>query len=53
MTEWERMQELVEEVFGEKPESPDELIGIMICMADIITDCREGATDSSRNLHLS
>lgn len=40
MTEWEECQERVEEVFGQKPESPQELVNIMIYMADLIIDSR-------------
>ena len=40
MTEWEECQEMVEQVFGEKPETPKELVEIMICMADMITDMK-------------
>jgi hypothetical protein len=39
---WEECCELVEHVFGEKPESPEELVQIMICMADAIEDLRSG-----------
>ena len=42
MDKWEECCELVEHVFGEKPESPEELVQIMICMADAIVDVRNG-----------
>lgn len=42
MDKWEECQEYVEAYFGEKPESPRELIGIMIHMADMICDLRKG-----------
>lgn len=42
MDKWEECQEMVEAYFGEKPDSPKELVEIMIHMADIICDLREG-----------
>ena len=42
MDKWEECQELVEAYFGEKPDSPDELVKVMICMADMITDLKAG-----------
>ena len=42
MDKWEECQEYVEAYFGEKSESPKELIAIMISMADMICDLREG-----------
>ena len=35
MDKWEECQEMVKEVFGEKPETPRELVEIMIAMADM------------------
>ena len=38
---WEECQELIEQVFGEKPESPLELVQIMICMSDRILEAEQ------------
>lgn len=35
MDKWEECQELVKEVFGKKPETPQELVKLMIAMAEI------------------
>lgn len=55
MDKWEECQDMVEQMFGEKPETPMELVQIMVCMADTILDLRQGRKESeaSQKLHLS
>jgi hypothetical protein len=36
--QWIEFQQLVEEVFREKPESPEEAVGIMMTMSDMIIE---------------
>ena len=35
MDKWEECQELVQQYFGKKPETPQELVKLMIAMAEI------------------
>ena len=48
MDKWEECCELVEHVFGEKPETPLELVQMMIAMADIIVDLRQEKNPSQK-----
>lgn len=41
MDKWIRTQDLVEDVFGKRPETPEMLIEYMIIMADMIIDDRD------------
>ncbi len=50
MDKWEECQELVEAYFGEKPDSPDELVKIMICMADMVADLKSGKKSDQQAL---
>lgn len=50
MNEWEECQDIVEQMFGERPETPMELVQIMVCMADTILDLRNGS-EHSQKLH--
>lgn len=55
MDKWEECQDLIEHIFGEKPESPMELVQIMICMADKIVDLEieKGERSNSQKLQAS
>lgn len=41
MDKWTRTQDLVEDVFGKRPDSPEMLIEYMIVMADMIIEEKE------------
>lgn len=41
MDKWTRMQDLVEDVFGKRPESPEMLLEYMILMADMLIDSND------------
>lgn len=41
MDKWTRAQDLVEDVFGKRPDSPEMLVEYMIVMADMIIEARE------------
>lgn len=41
MDKWIKTQDLVEDVFGKRPETPEMLIEYMIIMADMIIDTRD------------
>ena len=47
--QWTVCQDLVEEVFGKRPDSPDSLVQCMMIMADMIlenrTDKKENTTE--------
>ena len=38
MDKWTHMQDLVEDVFGKRPESPEMLLEYMILMADMLIE---------------
>jgi len=46
--QWIEFQQLVEEVFGEKPESPEEAVGIMMTMSDMIIEGASYRTSATR-----
>ncbi|MBR3349025.1 MAG: hypothetical protein IKG55_02980 [Solobacterium sp.] len=46
--QWEECQELVEHVFGEKPETPLELVQIMIAMSDLVLEARGERSSASK-----
>lgn len=46
--QWQECQELVEQVFGEKPETPLELVQIMICMSDMLLEAKGARTSASK-----
>lgn len=50
MDKWTRTQDLVEDVFGKRPESPEALIEYMIVMADMIIESRE-FSETPRKAH--
>ncbi|MBR3348732.1 MAG: hypothetical protein IKG55_01500 [Solobacterium sp.] len=50
MDKWTRTQDLVEDVFGKRPESPEALIEYMIVMADMLIESNE-YSDSPRKTH--
>lgn len=41
MDKWLRTQDLVEDVFGKRPETPEMLVEYMIVMADMILESRD------------
>ena len=41
MDKWLRTQDLVEDVFGKRPETPEMLVEYMIVMADMILETRD------------
>ena len=50
MDKWIRTQDLVEDVFGKRPETPEMLIEYMIVMADMIIESRE-FSETPRKAH--
>ena len=50
MDKWTRTQELVEDVFGKRPESPEALLEYMIVMADMLIESRD-YSDSPGKTH--
>ncbi len=48
MDKWVQLQDMVEDVFGKRPDSPEMLVEYMIVMADMIIDSnQDGRTHMS------
>ena len=41
MDKWVQLQDMVEDVFGKRPDSPEMLVEYMIVMADMIIDSNQ------------
>ena len=50
MDKWEECQELVQKYFGKRPETPRELVELMIAMAEIAL---ESCPTTNKNIILS
>ena len=51
--QWTECQDLVEEVFGKRPESPDSLVQCMMIMADMILENRENKKEEATQPQVS